>query len=85
MFLGELQSKDVVSMKDGKNLGRITDVEIDLNGKIINLLIEKRRFFKRFFSSNNQYNVTYQDISKIGDDVILINIWFYAIIVVVNS
>ena len=85
MFLGELQSKDVVSMKDGKNLGRITDVEIDLNGKIINLLIEKRRFFKKFFSSNNQYNVTYQDISKIGDDVILINIWFYAIIVVVNS
>lgn len=85
MFLGELQSKDVVSMKDGKNLGRITDVEIDLNGKIINLLIEKRRFFKRFFSSNNQYNVTYQDISKIGDDVILINIWFYAIIVVVNN
>ena len=74
MFLGELQSKDVVSMKDGKNLGRITDVEIDLNGKIINLLIEKRRFFKKFFSSNNQYNVTYQDISKIGDDVILINI-----------
>lgn len=74
MFLGELQAKDVVSMKDGRNLGRITDVEIDTSGKIINLLIEKRRFFKRFFSSNNQYNVTYQDISKIGDDVILINI-----------
>ena len=74
MFLGELESKDVVSIKDGKNLGRITDVEIDESGRIINILIEKRRFFKRFFTSNNQYNVTYQDISKIGDDVILINI-----------
>jgi len=74
MFLGELESKDVVSIKDGKNLGRITDVEIDASGRIINILIEKRRFFKRFFTSNNQYNVTYQDISKIGDDVILINI-----------
>ena len=38
MFLGDLQSKDVVSMNDGKNLGKIVDVEIDSNGYITNIV-----------------------------------------------
>ena len=74
MFLGDLQTKDVVNINDGRNLGRIADVEIDNEGKIVNILIEKRRFFKKLFASNNQYNIMFTDINKIGDDVILINI-----------
>lgn len=74
VYLGDLQSKDVVNISDGKNLGRITDVEIDEEGKIINILIERKRIFKKFFGSSSQYNIMFKDISKIGDDVILINI-----------
>lgn len=74
MFLGDLQTKDVVNINDGKNMGRIVDVEIDNDGKIVNILIEKRRFFKRFFSNNSQYNIMFSEISKIGDDVILVSI-----------
>lgn len=74
MFLGDLQTKDVVNINDGKNLGRIADVEIDSEGKIINIVIEKRKFFKKLFNSSNQYNIMFKEINKIGDDVILINI-----------
>lgn len=74
MYLGELQNKDVVSLNDGKNLGRIVDVEINSDGVITNILIEKRRFFIKIFGSSSQYNITYKEISKIGDDVILVDI-----------
>ncbi|MBR5662404.1 MAG: YlmC/YmxH family sporulation protein [Bacilli bacterium] len=73
MYLGELQTKDVVSTNDGKNLGRIVDVEINSDGVITNILIEKRRFFIKLFGSSSQYNITYKEITKIGDDVILVN------------
>ena len=79
MYLGDLQLKDIVSLDDGKNLGRIVDVEVDMEGKIINLIIEKKRIFKRFFSTSGQMTISYSSISKIGDDVILINnqnIWY---------
>ena len=74
MYLGELQSKDVVSITDGRNLGRIVDVEINNEGIITNILIEKRRFFIKLFGTSSQYNITYKEINKIGDDVILVNI-----------
>jgi len=74
IYLGELQSKDIVNINDGKNLGRIIDVEIDEDGKIVSILIERKRLFKKFFGANNQYTITYKEINKIGDDVILISI-----------
>lgn len=72
MYLGDLQTKDVVSIIDGKNLGRITDVEIDENGYIKNIIVQKKRFFINLFKSNYEYSFMYKDIDKIGDDVILI-------------
>ena len=74
MYLGDLQTKDIVNINDGKNLGRIADVEIDEGGSIINIVIEKKRFFKKFFGTSSQYNITFKEINKIGDDVILISI-----------
>jgi len=40
MRLADLQRKDIVSLKDGKRLGRIVDVEIDGLGEILYLVIE---------------------------------------------
>ena len=73
MFLGDLQTKDIINLNDGKNMGRISDVEIDNEGKIVNIIIEKRRFLRRFFHGGTSFNITFGEISKIGDDVILIN------------
>jgi YlmC/YmxH family sporulation protein len=73
MRLADLQRKDVVSLKDGKRLGRIIDVEIDGVGEILYLVIEPKRFF-RLFGSSEETTVTFKQINKIGEDVILVEI-----------
>lgn len=73
MRLADLQRKDVVSLVDGRRLGRIIDVQIDGLGNIEYLVIEVKRFF-RFFSSSDETTVTFKQINKIGEDVILVEI-----------
>lgn len=76
MYLSELQNKDIISLKDGRKLGRIIDAEINPQGQIIFLIIETRRSFKKLFSHQEENKISYDDISKIGEDVILINMWY---------
>ncbi len=73
MRLSDLQRKDVVSIKDGRRLGRIIDVEIDGIGEIQYLVIEPRRLF-HFFGGNEETTVTFKQINKIGEDVILVEL-----------
>lgn len=70
MRISDLQRKDVVSIKDGKKLGRIVDAEIDGLGNINYLVIEPKRFFK--FFGGEETMVTFKQINKIGEDVILV-------------
>lgn len=73
MNLSEFQNKDVINMKDGKKIGNIIDCKIDLfTGQIISFLIEPLRGVFSF-RGNNKIEVDYKNISKIGEDVILIN------------
>lgn len=76
MFLSELQTKDIVSIKDGRKVGRIIDVKIDEQGKIEYFVIEQKRGLKNFMSSTNESNIAYNYIEKIGSDVILVNLWY---------
>lgn len=76
MYLSELQNKDIISLKDGRKLGRIIDAEINPQGQIIFLIIETRRSIKKLFSHQEENKISYDDISKIGEDVILINMWY---------
>ena len=71
MRLGELQDKDVISMEDGKLLGNIIDVNIDENGKLLSFLVARKRFFSWFFSKN-EVEIRWEQIDRIGSDVILI-------------
>ena len=73
MRLSDLQVKDVVNTKDGKKLGKIMDAEIDSKGTIMYLAVEQKRFF-RFFSTNPEVNITFNQIVKIGEDVILVEL-----------
>lgn len=72
MRLADLQLKDIVNIKDGRRLGRIIDAEIDSKGQIINIIIEPKKIFK--LSSNNESNITFNQIVKIGEDVILVEL-----------
>ena len=44
--VSDLQAKDVVSLVDGRKLGRIVDIEIDATGSINYFVVEPRKWFR---------------------------------------
>lgn len=74
MFLSELQNKDIISTKDGRKIGRIIDAEINTQGRIIYLIAESKRNFKKIMIASPETKISFDDITKIGEDVILVNI-----------
>ena len=74
MRLSDLQNKDVVNVVDGKKVGNIIDVNINMEGHLESLIVEKSKFFVSMFSSANEIEVRWPQIEKIGEDVILVKI-----------
>ena len=75
MKLSELQRKDIVSIKDGKKIGKIVDVEFDPeNGYMIKFIIERAHFVRNLFSTTDEISIRFTQIKKMGEDVILIDI-----------
>ena len=75
MMLSDLQSKDIINIKDGQNLGRIIDIAVNEEGKLNYFIVEKKRFFFRLFSNSfSNQKVLYNQIKRIGNDVILVEL-----------
>ena len=74
MLLSELQNKDIISTKDGRIIGHIIDAEINNQGRIIFLVVEPKKSLRIFSGSSQETKISFEDISKIGEDVILVNI-----------
>lgn len=73
MRLSDLQSKNIVNVFDGKNVGNIIDANINNDGSIESLVIETNKKFLSF-SREDDMLVPWHDITKIGEDVILVNL-----------
>jgi len=74
MLLGDLQSKDVINVVDGSKLGRISNMEIDPNeGKIISVTVQSNTRLANFFSGNNNAVIPWNQIVKIGGEVVIVN------------
>lgn len=71
MRLSDLQDKDVVDLKSGIKVGNIIDIKINEEGYVTALILERKRFSK-LFSNNDEIDIPFTKISKIGEDVILI-------------
>lgn len=71
MKLSELQSKSIVNVTDGKNIGIIIDANVDMNGNIKSFVVEEKR---KLFTISRDSNavIHWEDIKKIGEDVILV-------------
>lgn len=71
--ISELRHKDVISSSDGKRLGYIRDIEIDLEKGCIESIIipEEARFFT-LFGKSDETTLRWRQIQKIGVDVILV-------------
>ena len=74
MLLGELQSKDVINVVDGTKMGRITNMEIDITtGKINSIIVQTNTRFMNFFTGNNNVVIPWNQIVKIGGEVVIVN------------
>lgn len=74
MHLSDLQTKDIVDMKDGKKIGNIIDVTINDKGFMTSLVVQRNKFSVNFFKNNSEEEIKWEQIKKIGEDVILVDI-----------
>lgn len=71
----KLKEKEVVNVNNGKKLGGIVDVDVDLGvGKIKGILVPKENTTFSFFSSDDNIYIPWSDIYRIGEDVILVKL-----------
>jgi len=74
MRLSDLQKKDIINMNDGKKIGNIIDIHINSEGLMDEIIIEKPAFLISFISNKNEITIKWDQIKKIGEDVILVDI-----------
>ena len=73
MKASELKQKEVINIKTGKRLGTIMDYDIDLrSGRITGVALHSSTKFSILSKPENDVFVPWEQIKKIGDDVILI-------------
>lgn len=72
----ELKLKDVIDIKRGKKLGFIDDIDIEVEkGQIKAFVVpaHQNKLFN-FFLKKNEQVITWDEIRKIGEDVILVEL-----------
>lgn len=72
MRLSELQNKDIVNINNGSKIGKIIDVLINQEGTMEALVVQKNKIIN-VFNNSNEVEIKWNQIKKIGDDVILVN------------
>lgn len=69
----DFKQKEVINISDGKRLGFVCDVEINLeSGKLDAIVIPGEGRFFGFFGKDNEYVIPWSKIKKIGEDIILV-------------
>ncbi len=71
MMLSDLQTKDIINLHDGKKVGSIIDVDLDEKGMVVELVVQKKKFI---FFSGGISRIKWNQIDKIGKDVILVSV-----------
>ncbi|NLY77009.1 MAG: YlmC/YmxH family sporulation protein [Tissierellia bacterium] len=77
MLLSELGGKEIVNLNNGERLGIIADTDIvvdEQTGHIISLLIPDRKIQFKLFGNNNELEIPWESIRKIGQDMIIIEL-----------
>ena len=74
MTFGELRKKDVICMSDGRLLGRVTDLELDVSsGQVRALIVPGGAGLSCLLHGDRgAVSIPWPQIACIGDDVILV-------------
>lgn len=71
----DFKQKEVINIKDGKILGFVVDVQANFeSGEINSIIVAKTGKFINNIRSRNNITIPWENIQKIGEDVILVEI-----------
>jgi YlmC/YmxH family sporulation protein len=72
----KLKNKEVINIADGRSLGFVYDIEVDLErGAIDGILIPAQKGFMGFFSKGeDDVIIKWSKVKTVGDDVILVDL-----------
>jgi len=71
--VSDLQEREIINVIDGRRLGPIKDIDIDVEtGRITALILPGNGRFFNIFGRREDYVVPWEKIVRIGVDVILV-------------
>lgn len=74
MKISEFQVKDIVNIADGKKLGNLSDLDINIaTGAIEAIIVSGGGKLMGFFGREEDIIIPWRKIRKIGADVILVD------------
>ncbi len=70
----DFKHKEVINIKNAKRLGLVQDVTADLKtGTITSIIVPGNTKFFKFFDAGNNIVIPWENITCIGDDIILVD------------
>ena len=71
----DFKQKEVINISDGKRLGYVYDVEVDLDKGVIEaIIVPGPGKFMGVFGRDTDYVIPWDNIKKVGDDIILVDL-----------
>ena len=73
--LTQLQCKEVICVGDGRRLGYISDVRVEVpDGLIVAIIVPGPCRFFGFFGRNDDFVIPWSCIRRIGPDIVLVDV-----------
>ena len=73
MHMSDLQTKEIIDISSGRRIGIIIDIIVDTKGNITKLILDKKVGKKFLSQTREDIELTWNQIIKIGDDIILVD------------
>lgn len=71
----DLRVREVIDIAEGRRLGPMTDVEVDLaTGRVTHIIVPGPGRWFKFLGRDNDYVIPWENIYKVGVDVILVEL-----------